>query len=237
MKNIILVWLSLFCGVAFAAKPKNTYVKISTDKGEMIVMLYNETPAYRDNFIKLAKDKFYNGTLFHRVIKGFMIQGGDPDSKGAAAGARLGSGDVGYKIPADFHPELYHKKGALAAARDNNPEKASSGCQFYIVQGKTYSDTELRMMETSKGVKYTDEQLQKYKNYGGTPFLDQNYTVFGEVVRGMEVIDAIADSQTDGNDRPKTDVVMKVEVLSKRKARKLEKELLQEAYKSKLIMK
>ena len=130
-----------------AAMEKVYYVQITTDFGTMKVKLYNETPLHRDNFVKLVSEGFYDSLLFHRVIKGFMIQGGDPQSKNAAAGQMLGSGDVGYRIPAEFNDSLYHKKGVLAAARDNNPEKASSGCQFYIVQGKPMIENELQMAE------------------------------------------------------------------------------------------
>jgi peptidyl-prolyl cis-trans isomerase B (cyclophilin B) len=190
-----------------------TRVKISTDFGDMVLRLYNKTPKHRDNFIKLVKDHFYDSLLFHRVINGFMIQGGDPESKHAPQGKMLGNGDVGYTIPAEFDSTLYHKKGALCAARTNNPEKASSGCQFYIVQGKKSSDGELDNMQAGRNIRYTSAQRMTYKINGGTPFLDMNYTVFGEVESGMEVIDKIALSQTDGNNRPLTDVRMRMEVL------------------------
>ena len=163
--------------------------------------------------LKLAREGFYNGTLFHRVIKSFMIQGGDPNSKNAKPGEMLGNGDVGYTIPAEFNDSLFHKKGALAAARDNNPAKASSGCQFYIVQGKPSNDNELNSYEMRTGHKYPDNQRQVYKTLGGTPFLDQNYTVFGEVVEGLDVIGKIASVPKDGMDRPLTDVKMTVRVI------------------------
>jgi cyclophilin family peptidyl-prolyl cis-trans isomerase len=190
-----------------------TRVKISTDFGDMVLRLYNKTPKHRDNFIKLVNDHFYDSLLFHRVINGFMIQGGDPQSKHAPQGQMLGNGDVGYTIPAEFDSTLYHKKGALCAARTNNPEKASSGCQFYIVQGKKSSDGELDNMQAGRNTRYTSAQRMTYKMNGGTPQLDMNYTVFGEVESGMEVIDKIALSQTDGNNRPVTDVRMRMEVL------------------------
>lgn len=220
-------------------KPKHSYAKIKTDKGESIIRLYNETPDHKNNFVKLIKEGFYNNTLFHRVIKDFMIQGGDPDSKTAKANQLLGEGDLGYKVNAEFRDSLFHKKGVLAAARDDNPTKASSASQFYIVHGKRFTDDELNKIEQIrlKGRKIPEWQRQVYKTVGGTPHLDQNYTVFGEVVRGLEIIDSIAAVQTDSNDRPLQDVRMEVSLLKKREARKLEKELIKEAFRSKLIMK
>ena len=211
---------------AMAAKPKYQYVQISTSKGTCYIRLYNETPLHRDNFIKLAKSGFYNGTLFHRVIKEFMIQGGDPESKNAQPNSSLGEGDVGYTIPAEFRDSLFHKKGVLAAARDNNPEKASSGCQFYIVQGKTWTDSLLNVTETRRlKHKIPEWQREIYKTIGGTPHLDQNYTVFGEVVKGLDMVDNIAGVPTGKNDRPKEDVAMQVSVLTKKEVRRLEKSL------------
>jgi peptidyl-prolyl cis-trans isomerase B (cyclophilin B) len=185
---------------------KDYYIQMTTTQGIIKLKLYNETPLHRDNFVKLVKEGFYDSLLFHRVIKGFMIQGGDPDSKKAQVGQMLGMGDVGYKIPAEFSPELIHKKGVLAAARDNNPEKASSGCQFYIVQGKTYDEAQLDNMQRRVGWIYTPGQRDAYKNIGGTPMLDNNYTVFGEVLEGIEVVDAIAGVKTNPMDRPEVDV-------------------------------
>ena len=190
-----------------------TRVKITTDSGVMVIRLYDKTPKHRDNFIKLASTHFFDSLLFHRVINGFMIQGGDPQSKNAPAGTMLGNGDVGYTIPAEFDTSLFHKKGALAAARTDNPEKASSGCQFYIVQGKKYSDADLNMMEMQSGIKFSPAKRNIYKTIGGTPFLDMNYTVFGEVESGLEVIDKIAAVPGDGANRPLVDVRMKIEVL------------------------
>lgn len=194
---------------------KPSMVQITTDYGTIKIKLYDETPKHRDNFIKLAKEGFYNGTLFHRVIQGFMIQGGDPNSKNAPAGQPLGMGDVGYTVPAEFNPALIHKKGALCAARTENPTKASSGCQFYIVQGKTYTDAELDQMEMRTGIKYTPAQREIYKKSGGTPFLDMNYTVYGEVTEGLDVVDKIAAVQTNrqAGDRPVQDVKMTVKVI------------------------
>ena len=188
-------------------------VKVTTDSGVMVIRLYDKTPLHRDNFIKLANQHFFDSLLFHRVINGFMIQGGDPQSKNAPSGQMLGNGDVGYTIPAEFDTSLFHKKGALAAARTENPAKASSGCQFYIVQGKTWTDEELNMLEIRKGSKYTPAQRALYKTVGGTAQLDMNYTVFGEVESGLEVIDKIASVPRDGNNRPLGDIRMYIEVL------------------------
>jgi peptidyl-prolyl cis-trans isomerase B (cyclophilin B) len=198
-----------------AADTKEHMVKIITDYGEIKIKLYNETPQHRDNFLKLAREGFYNGTLFHRVIAGFMIQGGDPQSKNAPAGKALGMGDVGYTVPAEFNTSLIHKKGALCAARTENPAKASSGCQFYIVQGKKYTDAELDQMAARQATPYTPAQREVYKTVGGTPFLDQGYTVFGEVVSGLDVLDKIAAVETNraAGDRPVKDVKMTVKVV------------------------
>jgi len=190
-------------------------VKISTPKGDMLVKLYNETPKHRDNFIKLVEEGYFDDLIFHRVMSEFMIQGGDPDSKNATAGQALGRGGPGYTVPAEFNKNLIHKKGALAAARQPdqvNPTKASSGSQFYIVQGKPTTEQELMMMSRQAGVSYTDEQKEIYSTIGGTPFLDQNYTVFGEVIDGMQVIDEIAAVQTDPRDRPLEDIKMSMKV-------------------------
>ena len=195
------------------AKEAFTRVKISTNAGEMVIRLYNKTPQHRDNFIKLVKEHFYDSLLFHRVISQFMIQGGDPKSKTSAAGEMLGSGDVGYTIPAEFDSTLYHKRGALCAARTDNPEKASSGCQFYIVQGRKISEGELNNIEQQSGKKYAPAKRMVYKMNGGTPFLDMNYTVFGEVESGMEVVDAIAAAQVDNFKRPFNDIRMWMEIL------------------------
>jgi len=226
MKNLFLLFLLCLSLGSYAAKPKHQYVRISTSKGECIIMLYNQTPLHRDNFLKLAKEKFYDGTLFHRVIQNFMIQGGDPDSRTAVSGAALGEGDVGYTVPAEFRDSLFHKKGVLAAARDNNPEKASSGCQFYIVQGKTYTDEQLDAIETKRlQFKLPAAHRAIYKTLGGSPHLDRNYTAFGEVVKGLELVDSIAVVKTDEKDRPVADVKMEVSILKRRHARKLEKAL------------
>jgi cyclophilin family peptidyl-prolyl cis-trans isomerase len=189
-------------------------VKITTDSGIIVVKLYDSTPLHRDNFAKLVKAGFYDSLLFHRVISNFMIQGGDPNSKNAQAGVMLGAGGGDMeRIPAEFNPALFHKKGTLCAARDGNPEKASSACQFYIVQGTKISDEQLDGMDMQRTVKYTPEQRMIYKTIGGTPFLDMNYTVFGEVIKGLDVIDKIASVQKGQADRPVGDVRMKMEVI------------------------
>ncbi|MDE6106104.1 MAG: peptidylprolyl isomerase [Bacteroidales bacterium] len=204
----------LFLTTVITMAQAQTKVRIETPYGDMVVKLYDETPKHRDNFIKLVKEGFYDNLLFHRVIENFMIQGGDPDSKGAPAGKMLGVGDVGYTVPAEFVKGLYHKKGALSAARQGdavNPTKASSGCQFYIVQGQVYPQEMFAMFE-SRGLKLNDEQKQLYSTVGGTPHLDGDYTVFGEVIEGLDVIDKIAAVQTDRADRPVEDVWMKMRI-------------------------
>ncbi len=189
---------------------------ITTDEGKIELSLYDKTPKHRDNFVKLAKEHFFDGTLFHRVIPDFMIQGGDPESKNAQPGTPLGNGDVGYRIPAEFVNEYYHKRGVLAAARDNNPEKASSGCQFYITVGKKVSDAELDQMEKRRNHTYTKEQRETYKNIGGTPHLDGGYTVFGEVTKGMDVVDKIVQQPRNNMDRPDKDQkILKIRVKKK----------------------
>lgn len=219
MKNAKRPALRLMAGILFLTTvitmaQAQTKVRIETPYGDMVVKLYDETPKHRDNFIKLVKGGFYDNLLFHRVIENFMIQGGDPDSKDAPAGKMLGVGDVGYTVPAEFVPGLYHKKGALSAARQGdavNPAKASSGCQFYIVQGQVYPQEMFSMFE-SRGLKLNDEQKQLYSTVGGTPHLDGDYTVFGEVIEGLDVIDKIAAVQTDRADRPVEDVWMKMRI-------------------------
>ena len=155
-------------------------------------MLYNKTPLHRDNFVKLVKQHFYDSLLFHRVIKDFMIQGGDPDSKNAKPGAHLGEGSLNYTIPAEFDTALFHKKGALAAAREadaDNPKKSSSSTQFYIVDGQTFTDSQLDRIEEKNKINIPQNHREFYKTVGGTPFLDMNYTVFGEVISGIDVVE------------------------------------------------
>lgn len=246
-----------------------TRLKIKTSEGDIIIRLYDETPKHRDNFLKLAKEGYYNGTLFHRVIKDFMIQGGDPNSKNAPKGKVLGTGGPDYTIPAEFiYPQLFHKRGALSAARTGdevNPERASSGSQFYIVWGKIYKSAELKQLERQMGIQqeqdvfnqlakqhhdeimnlrrnrdhvglqtlqnklieetkekcksqgkptFTLEQNEAYTTLGGTPFLDNQYTVFGEVEEGLDIVERIQNCQTDRSDRPSEDVrIETIEVL------------------------
>lgn len=216
---IILITLMSF-KVLSPSADKETKILLSTEYGDIKIKLYNETPKHRDNFIKLVKEEYFNGTLFHRVIKGFMIQGGDPNSKGAAPGVQLGNGGPGYTIPAEFNSKFIHKKGALSAARLGdaaNPQKASSGSQFYLVQGKKYTKPELDNLTArrNKSISYTEEQYEAYAKIGGTPFLDTDYTVFGEVTEGLEVIDKIANVATAKGDRPLKDVKMTMKIVKK----------------------
>lgn len=245
-----------------------TKINIKTTEGDIIVALYDETPKHRDNFIKLAKEGYFDGTLFHRVIKDFMIQGGDPDSKDAPKGKMLGTGGPDYTIPAEFvYPKRYHKRGALSAARTGdevNPERESSGSQFYIVWGKTFNKGELKQMEKQMTMQqeqttfdalvkqhhdeimtlrrnrdraglqalqdqiiektkrickekgkpqFTEEQVETYTTIGGIPFLDNQYTVFGEVLEGLDVVEKIQNTATERGDRPKNDISMTIEVM------------------------
>ena len=201
-------------------KADSTYhILIMTDSGNMVVKLYNQTPLHRDNFVQKVQAGFYDSLLFHRVIKNFMIQGGDPNSKHARAGEVLGEGSApGDRIPAEFRPELFHKKGVLAAARDGNPEKASSNCQFYLVQGKAYRPAELDSYIVRRNLPpIVQAQKEVYTSMGGTPHLDKNYTVFGEIESGLEVLDKIAFTPTNPGDRPKADIRMRMFIVSKPK--------------------
>jgi peptidyl-prolyl cis-trans isomerase B (cyclophilin B) len=200
-----IFFLAAFCLLAAGVSAKRYRAIITTEYGKIEIELYNQTPKHTANFVKLAKKHFYDSTLFHRVIPGFMIQGGDTDSKTARAGQMLGNGDVGYRIPAEFNPSLIHKRGALAMARDNNPEKASSGCQFYIVTGKKFTEEELKAVEKRNGQHYTSEQMKTYETIGGAPHLDGSYTVFGEVIRGMDAVDKIVNQERDKMNRPLKD--------------------------------
>jgi cyclophilin family peptidyl-prolyl cis-trans isomerase len=199
----------------------NTKVKVTTSLGVMVVELYDETPLHRDNFIKLVNEGFYNDLLFHRCIKNFMAQGGDPESRGASPSKMLGMGGPGYTVPAEFNANLIHKKGALAAARQGdqvNPKRASSGSQFYFVQGQQLNDNQLSQFESRSamkmpGFKYTEEQRKIYKTIGGTAMLDMDYTVFGEIVEGLDVLDKILAQPTKQGDRPLEDITMKMEVI------------------------
>jgi cyclophilin family peptidyl-prolyl cis-trans isomerase len=245
---------------------QNKQVLLTTSFGTLKIALYPETPRHRDNFYKLVSTCFYDSTLFHRVIPGFMVQGGDPGSKAAVAGQMLGNGDIGYKIPAEIKPAYFHKKGALAAARDNNPDKSSSGCQFYIVAGTVYTDSMLNLMEANKNAllkqqifiafinqkenvglkntfislqkrgnrdslqllsktieplvdtvfakmphfKFSEPQRKAYTTIGGAPHLDGDYTVFGEVTEGLDVIDKLTMVKKDEHDRPLQDIRMQI---------------------------
>ena len=208
MKRIASI-LILIMAVSMAMQAQSTKVLLKTTMGDITVMLYDDTPMHRDNFIKLVNDKFYDGLLFHRVMNGFMIQTGDPGSKNAGPDARLGSGGPGYKVPAEFRPNHWHKKGALAAARQGdqfNPKKESSGSQFYIVQGKKWSPEQLDMLESQGRPEFTEEQRKHYTQVGGYAPLDFQYTVFGEVTDGLDVIDKIAAVEVDRANRPVKDV-------------------------------
>jgi len=208
MKRSLLLTLTLiFLFMVELDAQKTTKVLIHTYLGDITVALYNDTPKHRDNFIRLAKDGFYNGSPFHRVIKGFMIQGGGPPA---------GVPEMSDRVPAEFVPAHIHKKGALCAARMGdqvNPKKESSGSQFYIVQGEKATAEQLNQYDQKRTVKYTPEQRTTYTTIGGTPFLDGDYTVFGEVVAGMDVIDKIAAVQTAAGDKPVKEIKMTMKVL------------------------
>ncbi|MBK9176316.1 MAG: peptidylprolyl isomerase [Flavobacteriales bacterium] len=203
------------------AAPLRPLVEVQTERGTFILALFNETPTHRDNFLKLVREQAYDSLLFHRVIPGFMVQGGDPDSKRALPGEALGQGEPGYTLPTEIVAGAVHTRGALAAARQSdqvNPERRSSGSQFYIVQGKTFQADELaqvaeRGARMGTPISYTAEQVAEYAQSGGAPHLDGAYTVFGEVVEGMEVIDAISQESCDGRDRPIKDIRMFMRVM------------------------
>jgi cyclophilin family peptidyl-prolyl cis-trans isomerase len=206
-KQIILVLTSLIISITAMSQEKTVKFIIKTDYGNIKGYLYNQTPQHRDNFVKLANDGWYNGSPFHRVIANFMIQGGHN------ADGRV---DPGYTIPAEIVNGLFHKKGALAAARMGdqvNPEKASSGSQFYIVQGQVFNEPTLEMMALQSQKTFTDEQKQAYTTVGGSPHLDGEYTVFGQIADGFDVIDKIAAVQTGAASRPVKDVKMTIEIL------------------------
>lgn len=204
MKKRLLTLCAILV-LAYSAKSQHFRAIMTTDSGKITLELFDQTPKHRDNFIKLARKHFYDGVLFHRVIPGFMIQGGDPDSKSAQPRAMLGNGDVGYTIPAEFRPQYFHQRGALAAARDDNPKKASSGCQFYIVTGKKFTDADLDKVEKRSGHTISHAHREIYKTIGGAPHLDQNYTVFGQVLKGLAVTEKIVNVKRDENDRPLVD--------------------------------
>jgi len=211
MRIKYFVLLLSMCFIMSCNTDSKTYVTIETEFGDMKVELYDSTPKHKENFMKLVKDGFYEDLLFHRVIPGFMVQGGDPNSRDAGREVRLGNGGPGYKIDAEIGAP--HFKGTLAAARQPdqvNPKKQSSGSQFYLVQGKVQSDGELDRYEQRGGFKYNQDQRNKYKTVGGTPALDNDYTVFGEVVEGLDIIDKIANVKTDESDRPYDDIKMNI---------------------------
>ena len=236
-KTLLVLSLIFFAVVAFAQpvpslrekdstlrkKDRKKDVLLETSMGDIVIRLSDSTPLHRDNFLKLVKVGFYDSVLFHRVIQNFMIQGGDPDSKNSPAGQLLGNGGPSNRIPAEFRQTLFHKKGVIAAARDNNPEKASSGSQFYITQGKNFTDAGLDSVETMRlgGRKIPLQQREIYKTIGGVPHLDQNYTVYGEVVKGIEVVDKIAavpTSKGNDRDRPLADVkIIKTKLIKRKK--------------------
>ena len=206
MKKICLI-ICILLGMTTQAQEKETLVLIKTSLGDITVKLYNDTPLHRDNFIKLINEGWYNNSPFHRVINNFMIQGGQNQD---------GSVDPGYTIPAEFRSNHIHKKGALAAARQGdhvNPKKASSGCQFYIVQGQVLTPAHIQMYQQRMGLTFTQEQIEAYTTVGGTPHLDGEYTVFGEVVEGLDVIDKIAKVKTGYMDVPVEAVTMTIEIL------------------------
>ncbi len=200
----------------FEPDPFSSLVELETTFGTMKIELFFDAGKHRENFIKLAKEGFYDELLFHRVIKNFMIQGGDPSSKNAAAQKRLGSGDPGYEIEAEINTHYFHVKGALAAARapdEINPERKSSGSQFYIVDGGMVRDEQLDKNERQYNFVYPPKQRELYKKLGGAPQLDMNYTVFGRVYEGLDIIDSIAAQPTEAYDRPEQNISMKIKVI------------------------
>lgn len=212
--NVLLYFVFGSMNAQSTGNNQGQVIVLETSMGNIEILLYDDTPVHRDNMIKLIKEGYYDGQLFHRVINNFMIQGGDPHSKGAEKGQRLGTGGPGYTIEAEFRDHHFHKKGALAAARqgDNvNPEKRSSGSQFYIVQGQVLSEAQLSMFQ-SRGMHdpFTPEEIAAYTTVGGTPHLDGAYTVYGEVISGLELVDAIAAVPTDNNDRPLNDIIYSI---------------------------
>ncbi len=207
LMTVAVLWNYSYAQDANKGKEKQVKIQIITDYGTMTAVLYNETPKHRDNFVKLVKEGWYNNSPFHRVIKNFMIQGGQNAD---------GRQDPGYTVPAEFVPGKFHKKGALAAARmpDNvNPQKASSGSQFYIVEGTKMNGQTLQSFAAKSGIKYTPEQMKTYETVGGTPHLDGSYTVFGEVIDGFDVIDKIAAVKTGPGDKPLKDVKMNIKII------------------------
>lgn len=206
MKQLFLLAL-MICGALFTQAQTQKFV-IETDSGKIVVALTDNTPQHRDNMVKLIREKFFDSLMFHRIIPGFVIQGGDPKSKNAAPGVMLGEGELGYRVPAEINDSNFHHRGALGMARDNNPEKASSACQFYIVTGKPVTDADLDRFAQRSGRVFSPSQRERYKAEGGTPMLDGNYTIYGYVVEGMDVVDKISMIPRNTMDRPNTDIRM-----------------------------
>ena len=198
---LLLLFIPVFS--CFAKKHK---VTIQTEYGNIKLVLYKNTPKNTENMVARIKEHFYDSLLFHRCIPHFVIQGGDPDSKYAKQGQLLGDGDLKFLVPAEINDVNFHKRGALGVARDNTPDKAGSACQFYIVVGKVYDDRGLDSVSKLTGHHFTPEQCNTYKTIGGDPKLDGNYTVFGEVKKGMDIVDKIANMERDKNDRPNKDI-------------------------------
>ncbi len=221
MKKLLLTLTMLACVTSGVLAQKNK-VKIETEYGDIVVMLYDNTPKNTENMLTQAAAHTYDSTLFHRVIPNFMIQGGDPDSKHAKPGQMLGNGGLKFTIPAEINDTNFHKKGALGVARDNNPDKSGSASQFYLVVGKVCTDDELNNIEKRTGRKFTESQRQVYKTVGGTPHLDGNYTVFGEVLEGQDIVDKISLEARDHSDRPNKDI----RILSLHKMKKKRKKFL-----------
>ena len=223
IKNAFIGLMLLACGSVMAQD--RAEVEFQTTEGNIRIALFNETPQHRDNFMKLVRMEFYDSLLFHRVIKDFMIQGGDLHSKHAAPGKMLGEGELDYTIEPEFRlPQIYHRRGVIASARESdrvNPERRSGAAQFYIVWGKVYDDKRLAKVQerldsaTNGQVKLTPEMIETYKTVGGTPHLDGQYTVFGEVTQGLDIVERIMQVETDKNDRPLNDVrILKVKIIS-----------------------
>ncbi len=220
-KTFLITFALLIAIITYSCAQTNnnnslTEVTIQTDFGNIVIELYNDTPLHKDNFLKLSKEGFYEGLLFHRLIKDFMIQGGDPNSRNGSKGELLGQGGPGYTIPSEISSQHFHKKGALAAARkgdSSNPTKASSGSQFYIVQGRVFTVAELdEFVNQGKHAPLTPEEISIYTTIGGTPHLDGGYTVFGEVISGLDVLEKLMNLPVDTYDRPINDIKFRIKL-------------------------
>jgi cyclophilin family peptidyl-prolyl cis-trans isomerase len=229
MKRTLSVLAALFIGLFAQAQNK---VVIETEYGNIVFALYDNTPQHRDNMVKLVKEHFFDSTLFHRVIPNFVIQGGDPASKTAVPGQMLGEGELGYLVPAEINDSCFHQRGAVGMARDDNPAKSSSACQFYIVTGRTYTAEELTAVENRKGIQLSPAHKQVYMTSGGTPQLDGNYTVFGIVEEGMDIVDKISNEPRNNADRPDKDIKM-IRVYMKEEQKPAKKELKESKKKEK----